>query len=428
MEHIIQISKPTLDKASIAIDYQDPIDTFDDSILAGQTSPLVLFSGNYYSNGEILDFKLSYARVLLPEIKLIIYDKASNIMMDNIDSTSTETFEVYMRSNAKDFEPISCTFLVTGFQRIGGNKISIRGEMFVPQLHTHKIRHYSGTSFEACHTIARDLGLGFASNVTSSNDAQNWLCLSQSSEDMLLEISAHSWIDDRSSIKVWIDPHYCLNYFDLGEAYRSDRTDFEKIGQTNKLLSTDSDKEQNLLPFVLTNHQIRVGKDTFIENYTPFDKKGELERVYGFDRVFRTEDLDRDQYFEYTLKQVVLNETIKRSGDNSRNSYTGYTNKNSHKNYSHSQVQNEINEAFYSAVGMKLDLSPINPAVYSGMIVPIMINNNDILNIDIKGGGEDSSYNESLSAYYVITEVSYGYKNRTFKTSLQAVKIRPDGK
>lgn len=426
MDFIKEFSQPTIKKPSIEIDNIDSRDSVRIEYKSGQSSPMIFFGGIYYMDADVMSFKLSYGDTLLPSVKVTLFDKASVINADNFDTTDSETFDVYIRANVNDYLPVSATFLVTSLRKEGNNKYVLKGNLFVPSFNTEFIKHYDGSSFDVCKKIAEELGLGFGANVDSSDDEQVWMRLAKSAEDFLEEVRDHAWVNDKSSVRVWIDPYYVLNYFDIGEAYATDKTEFDKVGTANKTPSLDADKESKLQELVFTNDPIKNGTEMFIQSYSPFDRRGLIERQIGFDRVFRTEDLDRDEYFEYNVQQIILETTIQRVGDNSRNSYIGFTTDNTHRNYNHAVVQNEIMSMFYGAVGIRFNVTPMNLTAYNGMIIPVMLKNTDNINTDLKGANENAFYNENVSAFYVISRMTFEFANNAMSTAIEAIKIRDD--
>lgn len=423
MEHIIQLSKPTLKLPIVEIANADPVVNRKDEFQAGQYSPLVDLAGNYYFGNSVSDFKLTFGSQLLPMVKVTVYDLADNINNDELDGI--EVFTVFLRTTNLDFEPICLQFLVTSIKRFNENKYKISGELFIKDFNTELIKSYDGTSFDVMREVAKELGLGFASNVTTSGDDQTWLRLSQSASEFIQEVKRHAWLNDESYVKIFIDAQYHLNYFDVGEAYKSDRSDFERISQVNQMPTVDREREQTVKEFVLTDHKRRAGTDTHISFYTPFDRRGSIEKFVGYERVFKTEDLDENKYYEYSLKQIIVEETLSRSGDNIRNSYTGFSNKNKHRNYDHANVQNDIFEQVYSSKGLDLTVNPINPVLYVGQIVPVMINNNNNLNMDMKGT-QGEPFNEILSAYYIVDDIEYIFTKGALSTDFKVLKIRDD--
>lgn len=423
MRDIIVLDNPILKLPTIEIAKVEANETRSPEYQAGQISPLIDFGGNYYSAQGITDFKLTYGDTLLPTIKVSIFDKGDSILVDEADIS--DTFIVFLRSNNPDFKPIAMEFLIEDMKR-NGKQYSLTGSLFVKGIDDEIIKGYNGSSMEVCRNLAREYGLGFASNITKSDDSQKWLRTAQSFSNMLDEIELHSWANDKSAIRVWIDPYYTLNYFDFGEANDLDPDDFPMMAEVNNAINFTGDKEDEVKEFILTNHRNKNGTSSFIQGYTPINRKGSLERAIGFERVFRTEDVDINKYFEYTSKQTILQDIADRSGKNSRSTYVGFTSENTHRNYNHAVVQNEINYDIYTARGLKVSLSPINPKVHTGMILPIIIINTNQNNIDLKGGAEEDQYNGQLSGNYIAGKVQFLYKKGAFLTELECFRMRQD--
>jgi hypothetical protein len=423
MRDIIEIDPPSIKIQPINIAKVEGNDTRLQEYMAGQTSPLVEFAGNYYSDDSLLYFKLTYGDSLLPEVRMKLADKSSNILVDESDRSST--VKVYIRSNNPDFNPIIAEFIVES-GRYSGNTYEINGTLLIPEIDDEIIRGYEGTSYDVSRKIAKELGLGFSSNVTQTQDNMKWLRLTQSAESFLDEIRQHSWRSEKSFIGVWVDPYYVLNFFDYGEANDIDPDDFPVMAEINNSVSFTNDKTEEMREFILTNHRYKTGTPNHINSYIPFDNTGLLEKVLGFERTFMTQDVDSNDYYEYSIKQTLLEESLERSGKNIRTSYVGFTSENAHRNYDHAVVQNNINGEIYTARGLKLNMSPANTTVYCGMIAPIIIINTDQTNIDRKGGGEEDQYNKQLSGNYVIGELSMTYEPRLFSTDMKCFRIRQD--
>lgn len=423
MRDILQIDEPTLVIPTIEISDIDSNENRKDEYEAGAVSPLIRLAGNFYSRDNIEEFKIRYGDTLLPSIRIKIKDKGSNILLDEYDFI--DTFDVYLKSRNLDFKPISVSFLVESKRRDKDSFI-FEGNLFIEGVDNQRIKGYKGTSYDVVRQVASEHGLGFASNVTSSEDEQNWLCVSQSTIDFLEEIENRSWINEISSVKIWIDLHYNINYFDMGEANTQDPEDLPISTEVNNSVEFSQDKSEKLSELFLTNDKSKNGTPSFIKKHVPIDRSGSLEREIGNEVNFKTQDIDTKEYFEYVVEQTLKMETKNRSGKISRSTYLGFSSNNTHRNYDHSPIQNSVLSSIYKSKGLNISLSPINTSIYNGIIIPIFLMNEDNINRDKKGDTPISQYNLSLSGNYIVDSIKIHYERGVFAMELFCVKIRED--
>ena len=81
----------------------------------------------------------------------------------------------------------------------------IEGKMNIPHIYDEVSQAYEGTSFEVLQEIAKELGLGFSSNVSTTDDKMRWVCPFKSKEKFVQEITDAAWSSPREFYTSFID-------------------------------------------------------------------------------------------------------------------------------------------------------------------------------------------------------------------------------
>lgn len=407
MDTIFQISKPTISKPTISL-ADIPNDTQSSGVVAGNTSPLIQLGGTYFRDKHISGFELTYGEELLPKIRFTLLDKNDTLSVDVLNEL--ELVDVFIKSPNTDFEPIHASFTILEYQKLGSGKFRFHGELFIPDFKSKSTKSYKGTSFEVANELADEIGLGFASNVVSSNDSQIWLRLSQDFQQFSSELLSHGWNSDGSDIRGWVDIYYVYNYFDVSQSKSVSKDDFDRVTETNLAKNQNKEKPKKLSFMYLSNDSSKVGTYNFLEWYIPFDKRGDIEKRVGFQRTIQMFDVDSKEYVEYDIEHETTESRLSRHTKNNRVSNLGFLNKNSHLNYTHASIQNKINKTINNAKGLKCGVKGLNPMLYVGINIPIIV----ILETDISTERDNrkSGYNESISGNYIVTSLSFVYDGK----------------
>lgn len=137
---------------------------------------------------------------------------------------------LFIRSTSELYKPIRMDLLVTEVlnqfptgrhpedhqkDRYAGT-FTIKAQMRVPGLLQHVSKSFKGkTSFETMRTIAKELGLGFASNEKSTDDKMDWICPNKTYFKFLDDVCNSSWLGEEDFFDWWIDHNYVLNFVNL---------------------------------------------------------------------------------------------------------------------------------------------------------------------------------------------------------------------
>lgn len=262
-----------------------------------------------------------------------------NIFMEfKIESYSVKTHE---SENLKKFEMI-CILNVN--------------ELLLYEMKTYK----NMTSFEVFQEFARESGLGFISNVSSTNDRMDWINFNKRNFKFLEEVRDASWRNEDSFMWAYIDPYYNLVLVDVEKAMSQSLK--EIVWAMDDLFSAEGESNDGTTgPPVLSTSGEYNTTNIFVADYFLHNNSTEISLEHGYTRKIHYYDIDGNwskragHYYKYDMDTITTpgseNNTIyAKSNDadfykrNVRHLYGGILDtSNVHPDYFWAQAQNKEN-------------------------------------------------------------------------------------
>ena len=213
---------------------------------AGISYPIISINNNFLLPDEIVYMEISCEK-FLPTINLEIQPKNENLLIKDPPKDG-DIISVFIRTTTDVIVPLRCDFIIktntmtkaniTNYQ--SSTKLILNGSLFIPGINLETSFASFGTSKDALKDIAKRLRIGFATNdINDTNDKQVWICPKTNIEKHIKEIENHSWKDEQSFYKTWIDIYYNLNYINVNESLMSSDTDIDMTAYSN---TTDAQK------------------------------------------------------------------------------------------------------------------------------------------------------------------------------------------
>ena len=173
----------------------------------------------------------------LPTISVTVQTVESDTISKNMPKDG-DMVSIFMRTTTAALEFVRCDFIITnaGSNAMYSNPdmtystLNVNGVLFIPGFLATKQNTfgYIGTSREVLRHIAEDFHLGFAYNEEdNSDDFQNWISCNRTISDFMNELTLHSWKDNTSFYRTWIDIYYNLVYVNLNKYFESDKSNSE---------------------------------------------------------------------------------------------------------------------------------------------------------------------------------------------------------
>lgn len=357
---------------------------------------------------------------------------------------------VFIRARDDAFKPIRNDYLVTdvstskGANNQGdGMTIRISGELFVPGINDERIVAVKGSSVDALEEIAESLGLGFATNETSTADEQTWICGNDTYVNFIQHIVSSAWKDEKSYYSAFIDVYYHLNFVNVGNQF-SDSTEIDDA-LVDTLFTQDTLEGEEISMSkekkVFTNIEERQGTNMYISNYRIINNSSDISKRYGYKmhcEFFEQNSLEKwDIYAEPIITPGTENEKILLKGKAGEDFYKTQIKKrwagiqysspehNVHENYLYSQVHNLINTAELEKLKLEIEVPRANFNIYRGERIPcVLLSSGNPMKTafmeqeeEIKEGGEFAKpgrpvLDKIYSGFYMIQGMIFKYEAR----------------
>lgn len=439
---ILKVTTPT-----IAIDTIETIDTDDENSpiqssdrkhrQLGQLFPQVQINKYKFSENEIDSFYLDLTGYV-PTCRVSVVS-ADGIFLSKSYPKDGDPMSIFIRSKMNEFKPIRADFDITSVNSIpsqdsDGNVVSytIEGFLRVPKLYAEFCKSFKNkSSFDTLIDVANDMGLGFASNETTTDDKMTWLCSFDTYAKFTNEVTKASYKDDDSFFSVFIDHYYYMNFVNVnnqfGEEFELENA-IESLSMSRDYFNKDeiSKFETSLM---LCNHKNLRGTGNYIAGYTLINSCGQVVKDNGYrrfvqfyDNLFETEKPE-DKYKSYFIEPLNTkgtNDKILLKGRTKEPEIFKNTNRhkfmgmqmglpkgNVHQNYLHALLNNWQNEQEIKKMQLVVRLTKCNFNLYRGQRIPVLILNQGDRRAQMTQQPEQSeseklSYDKFLSGYYFI--------------------------
>lgn len=307
---------------------------------------------------------------------------------------------VFYRSTIDELKPLRMDFIITDVVSEGLDFFVIFGVVNIQDLFKDTSFYHDGDSLDVLIEISKELKLGFATNETTTNDKQSWVCATQPLDLFIDDVKSHIWKDEKSFFDCYIDNYYILNFVNVFEQLDNNK-EKGKYGGTsiNKLRQfiqhrnepkeiVIDDELSYLFPLILDNYRNTLEKNHKISDLRILNNSSRISLEEGYQKV--------SHFYDVTLGQKVeiVSETIKSDGkENEYMSQKGkINNKNWRKNTRHcwngltyslpdhtthpffyqAKIQNEFNLREIDKFTIEITLNDINFNIYRYMTIPII--------------------------------------------------------
>lgn len=418
---ILQYEKETivLDELSISDDMnagnKSSVDTAlnREEITIGYGIPLIKI--NSYQVVNLIYFKLDMTSKIptlifrfVPENELFLFTSYPK---------DGDLVSLFIRSSSQLYKPIRIDLLITDVLNTfpiagsGGNPIddranandshfTIKAQMRIPGLFEHVSKSFKDkTSYEVMREVAKELGLGFASNEKGTNDKMNWLCPYKTYYKFLDDVCNSSWQGEEDFFDWWIDHNYILNFVNLRKQLLEKSVDDQMVLQSisdGKGLpggNTSNTKTGEVdFPLFITNDAFYRTYSFFITAYSVKNSAGSISNSFGYMRDLQFYDTklvsDRpiNKYVKYETEYVTekdlglggiifkgrVNEEVYKKEKKRIWVGTQYG-ENQHQNLQQALIQNRINRYENFKVYLETQMHSFIPWIYRGQTVPTMI-------------------------------------------------------
>ncbi|MCK9416535.1 hypothetical protein M0Q97_07760 [Candidatus Dojkabacteria bacterium] len=341
--------------------------------------PVVYIDGVMIQSTNIKYLQLNNDEYL-PIIRMEFNDPTNNLLDDKFPKDNS-IISIFKESTNKDLMAIKMDFKITDFTVIKGTSgeqltYQIEAVVDVDDFYLNDFESYKGKSFDILKKLSLEMKLGFASNITSTNDEMVWINPSNYRIEFMKEIIENSYISDDTFLFGYLDFYYNFNLVDIEKQLNSD------ISEQNNMLDREEmikDGKENLVPLILTNNPDEGSTNMHIDKYTLINSSTNVNLSYGYKYNAQYYNKSDDQILNYSIDSIsndTDNTIVLKGNDTDKpgnflydnmvvNTYLGKIDSdNAHKNYLHSKLQNKNNLKYLQKLKMKVKMSKVNYGLY----------------------------------------------------------------
>lgn len=209
--------------------YRDNQAEIQQSLVYGIHAPLIMINNIVIDFDEVLEFSLKSVGPM-PTVSMIVRDRFNLInTLDNPNLDNEIRIQIIPKfDNA--YKKINLSFYISNI-KISNGIITLTGLYKIPKFTSSQFKAFGNISmYSLCEEISKETGLGFASNVSNTNDDRYVYCDNKSYMEILsreiVHSSTYNGSTDLNSTKLcvfdwWIDMWNNLNLVDIYERYNT---------------------------------------------------------------------------------------------------------------------------------------------------------------------------------------------------------------
>jgi len=369
---------------------------------------------------------------------------------------------VYIRPFGEIFKPIRMDFIInevispfnngpyTDYTPSQGKiqSYTIMGEVRIPKLYKDVSKVYKGNSVDALIKIAEDLGLGYASNETKTNDSMNWISPNVDYNTLIKHIVNSAWLGEEDYFDCWIDQYYNINFINLKKQFDDVNPGIETMRMAygsdsfSTIMPAGTEPAEVEFPLLLTNSTQFSKSPLFIKDISVEQNAGRINNDLGYFQRIQfydsklVSDKPKNKFVEYNIESVTnknlgSRDTINkgRLGENIykeeiKKTYVGTVYfDNVHENFQQASIQNIINRNDSYKILLRVKNRAWTPFLYRGQTFPVIIvsEGSEVASSSARnspGGGQEASLgtpgdkrmiNAFLSGNYVVLGFTIEY-------------------
>ncbi len=423
MIEVIEYSNVKQRSIEFYFDEGQPDKALTDWVSSFDVFPVVLISKSDQNSGTTIEpnaisnIKL-FNNKFLPEIEMSCKDELGNLIDDFFPFDYDTILSIFVKSTSEETMPIRMDFRVTEYNPVQSSiestekRFSMKGILDVESLHYTIFESFpKTTSYNVLLDVAKKVGLGFATNISNTDDNMTWINPADTYLQFISDVTKRAYISDNTFVWSFVDFYYNLNFVDIEKELNESPKELQSLNTQ----FVKNDKEENEDSFVylyLTTSDNLAMTNKFIAKYNLNNQsfKTNLENGYQystrwFNRSENTIEQIRTQenkIDDTNLFQLITEEPI--SDNNWGGAFLGKIDEdNVHKNYHLASTLNNFNISKLHKVTMTVTLQMVNFEIKR--FQKIMIDFFDV-NLLI----DDIGLKVKLSGYWFVTGINYNFK------------------
>lgn len=282
----------------------------------GILSPLIMINKIVIDFDSVIEFSLK-SQGPLPTLTMIVRDRFNLLATLNTPGKDNEVRIQVIPQFDKAYKKIDLTFYISNINITGGGTlINITGLYKPGNLQSSHFKSFGKlNTYELFYNIAKETGLGFATNVKGSQDKRYIYCDNKSYIELMSKEIMRSG-GDTQIYDWWVDFWNNINFVDIRERYETIDDDKDlKIwisGQHNEI--TEGLKITPIeVVATLNNHPVDTNTDLYVIRRDMKNKTSQQVN-HGSDKLYSIYENNKLEYMDYLIQD----------GDVKKDIYTKY--------------------------------------------------------------------------------------------------------
>jgi hypothetical protein len=371
---------------------------------------------------ESVDYCYVSDTSFLPTFSISFTD-TTNIMTDVGYPADDGIISIVIPSRSNTIASIRTDFKITNYKAnpTGGSRsITLSGVISVDGLYTPNYKSYISNSWETLKDIAQECGMGYLSNITSTDDTMNWINSGKKTHTFITkDIMPYGWVGESGFVWSFVDLFYNLNYVDVEVALLEDARERKTLLLTTGITATNKESTK-LSPLVLTNDGSYASSNLYFIEPEILNQSTKVSIENGYRKCFYGYDIfgnwsDRAGLFQEFMVDSITTPGVEnnsvilkgRPGDTqffnnniSKYYFGAFDTDNVHPNYGYAAVQNEQNIAELQKVAVSITLPNPNLEIRRFDKVMVIFANN-------QQAADGKAINERMTGQWLVTGITY---------------------
>lgn len=281
------------------------------TLVHGIQSPLIMINNIVVDFMDVISFELKCTSSV-PEVIMVIRDRYQLNSIVDTPSIDNELRVQVLPKFDNIYKKINLTFYITSI-RFKDEYMSIKGVYKSPKYMSSYIKTFGEIStYTLFETIAKDTGLGFASNV-ENNDGDKRLiyCDNKSYKELLMDEIQKSGTG-KCIYDYWIDWWNNIVLIDIYERYNAIDQDEDMqiyISGQNKEVSEGNEILPQKVVASLHNHPGQKMSELFVYEKNIINKPG-TQLYSGTDKIYTVFEHSKGDYVDYLIQDSDVENDI----------------------------------------------------------------------------------------------------------------------
>ena len=281
----------------------------------GVQAPLIMVNNTVVDFPDILYFSLKCDGIL-PEVQMTVKERRGLLTTFDTPGIDNELRVQVLPKFDDKYKKINLTFYITSMSIDDSEEgiISISGSYKSPKFTSDQIKSFGEIdTYTLFETIAKEVGLGFASNIETSEEDKRWIyCPNMSYQNLLDQEIRFSSNVNMKILDYWIDPWNNLTLVDIYERYNAKDQEEDMMlwvtGQNAEI--TEGNKPEPMkTPAILNNHPSSKTSELYVNSYDISNSPGS-QMGSGTDKLYSIYEDVKSEHIDHLIQDGATKKDI----------------------------------------------------------------------------------------------------------------------